>query len=144
MRMILERFCYSDMGTFGRLKVDGFECYTVEQPWRNNEPFKSCVPEGPYLVKRTSTPAHSNTFVLINEDLDVYEHKQGKGRYAILIHVGNNIHDVVGCIAPGDKLGYLDQLWAVYNSKNTYQELDRRLTETNDLIITHYEARYGI
>lgn len=144
MKMILERFCYSDMGTFGRLTVNNFECFTVEQPWNNNEPFKSCVPEGPYLVKRTSTPNHAKTFILINEDLDVYEFKQGKGRYAILIHIGNTIDDVVGCIAPGKRLGYLNQKWAVFDSRDAYRELDMKLGETDELVITHYKVKYGL
>ena len=44
----LERFAYTPMGTFGRLKVGDFEFFTVERPWVDNEPFKSCVLEGEY------------------------------------------------------------------------------------------------
>jgi len=138
MNMILERFCYSEMGTFGKLRMNGFECFTVEQPWRNNEPFKSCIPEGPYLVKRTSTPKHPNTFILVNEDLGVFEYKQGHGRYAILIHIGNTTNDIVGCIAPGERLGVLGGLWSVFDSRNAYQRLDHKLGDRTELLITQY------
>lgn len=40
---------------------------------------------------------------ITNLDLDVYEDRpvQAQGRWGILIHIGNYIRDIVGCIAVG-------------------------------------------
>jgi hypothetical protein len=49
-------------------------------------------------------------FALINRDLGVHEYAHecegGKGRFAILIHRGNWMSDLAGCIAPGKGIGY--------------------------------------
>ena len=50
-KVLLERFAYSPMGTFGVLTVDDFECYTVERPWLDNKPRESCIPEGVYRLE---------------------------------------------------------------------------------------------
>ena len=135
----LERFCYSEAGTFGKLTIGNWHCFTVERPWADNKPFLSCIPEGQYILKKTSTPSHKNTFVLTSTLLNVREFEQPTGRYAILIHKGNTIEDVVGCIAPGDKLGYVNGKWAVLNSKNTMKEVRERIVDNyNDFNITQY------
>ena len=131
----LERFCYSEMGTFGIMYTDSFQCYTVEQPWRNNKPFKSCIPEGIYSVRRAATPNHPRTFILSNDALDVHEVNQGKGRYAILLHTGNTMDDIVGCIAPGDRLGCLGGIWSVMDSRSAYKRLDNRIGENESFTL---------
>lgn len=137
MEMTLTRFCYSERGTFGTLVgPDGTNCYTVERPWVHEEgyiggkPFESCIPEGRYMVSRTSRPSHKRTFSLVNELLGVYDRKQSAfTRYGILIHVGNTYLDVVGCISPGMILGTLysksdeDTHWAVLNSRAAFNNL---------------------
>jgi hypothetical protein len=109
--VILERFAYSPHGTFGRLRVGEFTCYTVERPWQNNEPRESCIPEGKYPMmlgryNRGGYPA--------------YEVLGVPGRSLIKIHIGNTIDDVVGCIAPGTRLGYLRGKWAVTSSRAAF------------------------
>lgn len=109
MRTItLERFAYTPMGTFGKLTMPEFSCYTVERPWLDNKPFVSCIPEGEYDIflsryNRGGYPAY--------EVMDV------PNRTLIKIHVANTMDDVLGCIGPGLALGYIDQKWAVTSSK---------------------------
>ena len=129
----LERFAYTPMGTFGRLAVDALSCFTVERPWEHNEPFESCIPEGEYTLKRSSY--HRGGY-------DTYEAVEVPGRSLIKVHVGNTMLDVLGCIAVGSALGFLNDLWAVKQSKLTFE----RFMETMDsvpeatLIVSHYDT----
>lgn len=141
----LERFAYTPEGTFGKLTINNWHCFTVERPWDDNKAFLSCIPEGQYVLKKTVTPKHGNTFVLISTLLDVHEHEQETGRYAILIHTGNTMDDVVGCIAPGKSLGWVKSKngttprWAVTHSGDTMKEIRERIVDNfNDFEITQY------
>ena len=44
----LVRHAYLPVGTFGRLWLPGFDCWTVERPWKNNRRNVSCFPIGTY------------------------------------------------------------------------------------------------
>lgn len=155
MDIILERFAYTNLGTFGRLWMPGRpEFYTVERPWvgllnnivyRAGAPFKSCVPEGEYQFVPRVRPDRGNTYTLINEDLGVYEFKHDDmTRYGILMHVGNSMRDVVGCIAPGDEFApcvWLDPpIPGVLNSSSSMAAIANRLgrTDSHRLFIRQY------
>lgn len=110
MNLILERYCYGyalpiRRPTEGRLFVGDHLLWTVEDPWNDNKPFDSCVPDGVYDLVPHHSPKHPDTWALVNPDLDIYrlpdDRPNGKGRFAILIHAGNWETDVEGCIAPG-------------------------------------------
>ena len=77
--------------TLGVLLVGKLRLYTVERPWKDNVQFKSCIPVGTYKVKLITRPSGKLAFELQNV----------MGRTHILIHPGNDVQDVVGCIAPG-------------------------------------------
>lgn len=109
----LERFCYSDMGTFGKLRYKNFECYTVERPWENNTPYVSCVPPGIYPIK----PSRFN-----KGNYPCWELEQVPNRTLIKIHRANTYHDVQGCIGLGEKLGCLGDTWAILYSRKTHDE----------------------
>lgn len=109
-QLVLERYCYSDTVTEGKLYLNDDEYIrTLERPWRDGAPggvpFKSCVPDGEYELLPYVRPNGDQVFALWNADLSVYltEADRGdrQGRYLILIHSGNYVTDVVGCIAPG-------------------------------------------
>lgn len=103
--LILTRF-YLPKCTLGVMTGDdGLDIKIMERPWKQNKPFESCVPEGTYTVIRDERPSHKYTFCLINEDLDVYRYPSSGKRDSILIHVGNKVEDVVGCLAPGVMFG---------------------------------------
>ena len=129
--VLLERFAYSPVGTFGKIIIPEFECYTVERPWLDNKPRVSCIPEGEYPLvlgefNRGGYPAY--------EVMDVPD------RSLIKIHIGNTIDDVVGCIAPGKSLGYLEKKWAVSSSKKAFTEFMAVMSGTQEtkIVIRQY------
>ncbi len=108
--LVLQRYCYSETETEGRLWLNDDEyVYTLERPWIDGMPggmsFESCVPDGQYELIQHRRPNGDNVLALRNPDLAVYyskdERPHNEGRYLILIHSGNYVDDVVGCIAPG-------------------------------------------
>ena len=109
----LERFGYTPMGTFGRMRYKGYECYTVERPWENNAPYVSCVPTGIYPLKLGK---------FYGGGYPCYELEQVPNRTLIKIHRGNTMLDVKGCIVLGTKLGVIEKLWAVLNSRKAHDE----------------------
>jgi hypothetical protein len=116
--VLLERFAYTPVGTFGKFIFEEFQCYTVERPWLDNKPRESCIPEGVYPLKlgmynRGGYPAY--------EVMDV------PNRSLIKIHIGNTMDDIVGCIAPGKSLGFLERKWGVSSSKKAFQEFMRAM-----------------
>ena len=136
--MILERFCYSPLGTFGRMFAPEFMVWTVERPWANNAPRESCIPEGVYpLVSRKFNRGGYMTW----EVTDV------PNRSLILVHKANTMNDLLGCIAPGKRLGALadrdDAIpldWGVLDSAGAFDEFMRAMERERDpkvLIITH-------
>lgn len=111
MLIELKRFAYLTDCTRGVLKIGTNLFQTVERPWvsfpdaHGGTPFESCIPDGEYRLRSYTRPSGKKAFILSNELLGVYEQDedrpQQKGRYLILIHPGNTVDDVVGCIAPG-------------------------------------------
>tara|TARA_A100001391_G_C4964752_1_gene250966 strand:- start:238 stop:660 length:423 start_codon:yes stop_codon:yes gene_type:complete len=90
--LTLTRFALFDDRTLGRLTYGNEVFYTVEKPWKDNEPFVSCIPAGSYTITKGDSPRFGpNTWQV----MDV------PGRTHILFHVGNTADDVVGCIAVG-------------------------------------------
>lgn len=89
------------------LRVGTTEFHAIERPWihtpehRGGKSFESCVPGGRYQLVPHDSHRFGKTWALVNPELDVHHQDTGKGRYAILIHVGNRPSDVVGCIAIG-------------------------------------------
>lgn len=127
---VIERFCTDPVaGTFGRLLLnDVRHAFSIEQPWRNNEPFRSCVPAGIYdlvpFLSKTKYP--HETYALVNEELGVYLNDQcdGVSRYACLLHSANLAAELQGCIGFGSgrsRFGVkaIPADWAVTSSKNT-------------------------
>ena len=109
----LQRFCYSEMGTFGEMLIGGVTLYTVERPWLNNQVNVSCIPEGVYQC----IPRHYN-----RGGYDAVEVCDVPNRTHILAHVANTIRDVAGCIGIGFGLGFHDslKLWMVTDSQKAF------------------------
>ena len=76
-----------------------FEFKTVELPWKDNQRRVSCIPAGTY----TAIKHHSPKFGPCLWIQDV------PGRSEILIHPANFWHDLLGCIAPGEKHMHIDK-----------------------------------
>lgn len=88
---------------------------TLELPWRDNEPFRSCIPAGIYDV----SPRTSERFKRHFQFNDVQTHP----RYAILIHAGNRAKDTEGCILVGDSYFMLSNEPAVRSSRRALNDL---------------------
>lgn len=111
MNVVLKRFAYLDDCTRGVLHVGNHTFQTIERPWVENPegmgglPFESCIPDGEYRLRAYTRPSGKKAFILSNADHGVFEQEEdmggATGRYLILMHVGNTIVDIVGCIAPG-------------------------------------------
>ena len=140
--MILERFAYLRKATIGWLYIGELRLATIERPWIPSRagiggtPRESCIPDGIYTVRPHTSKKFPNTYALINESLGVdYQQRpagQSWGRTAILIHIGNTVDDVVGCIAVGldHGFGYIN----VTNSRLAMGKLREHLGRTNSLI----------
>lgn len=138
MNLILSRFHGDSERTLGNLTVGDVTFATVERPWiespnhRGGLNRKSCVPKGIYTLRPHHSANFPNTYALVNPDLDVFyqpgDIPKGKsGRTAILIHVGNFVRNVIGCIAIGKEHGTLGGEPAVLRSVLAMRELDQIL-----------------
>lgn len=112
--MKIERFCYSHEGTFGKIQIGGKTFYTCEPPWKDNEPYHSCIPEGNYGLKRDRHGEYKFFSVTNVPDRDGIE-----------FHIGNTLLDTEGCVLVGKGLGYYKGHWAVVNSKAAMREFSR-------------------
>jgi hypothetical protein len=91
MELVLLR-TYHAHGTNGKLySNEAFQCYTIELPWKDNQPKVSCIPEGRYRLKKRYSPRFQHHILI--------EHVAG--RSLILIHPANDAQkELRGCIAP--------------------------------------------
>jgi hypothetical protein len=88
-------------------------CNTLELPWIENRRYNSCIPEGVYRITKYSGTNFHDSFWL--HDVP--------NRHAIMIHVGNTIHDTQGCILPGLEITPR----GVLQSKNAMKVLNDQL-----------------
>lgn len=100
-------------------------CCTLELPWLDNEPQISCIPTGKYKVVRRWSVKFRDHFHI----LDV------PNRKFILIHSGNTVDDIRGCVLVGRTYGTLKGKRAVMNSRVTMERLLMDLPESFELEI---------
>ncbi len=133
----LERFAYTPMGTFGRLSVEGFECFSLEDPDNDNRAGESCIPCGTYDLALGRY--HRGNY-------DAYEVANVPDRSLIKIHAANTHHDLRGCIAPGERLGFLRESWAVLSSRSALAGFMEAMGESRDgiLQVTSYTPTQGV
>lgn len=116
-QVFLIRTGFSDQGTNGMMFTNGFFCYTLELPWRDNQRSISCIPPGEYTVIQRISPKYGK----------IYWVTEVPNRSYILIHSGNYAGNVSkgykthvnGCILLGQKMGTLSGQKAVLNSRVT-------------------------
>jgi len=106
---------YQDDVTLGRLKIEGFQCFTLELPWLDNKKNISCIHEGKFKYKTYNSPKHGKVLLILNVE----------GRTMIEIHAANYTRQILGCIAVGDSIKWLDNdtIPDVVNSKATLSKL---------------------
>lgn len=118
----LGRNLYSpQQGTFGWLKlpVVDWECAILEEIWKNNEPFVSCIPVGTYKLRRAT---HRIGTPDPNDDYPCWQLVDVPDRTAINMHILNTIKGTEGCIGMGDRHGVVERNWAVLNSRKTFTQ----------------------
>jgi hypothetical protein len=106
-RAILYRMDKSDQGVFGRIVAPKITLFTGELPDRGNQPNISCVHEGIFRVEYTFSPRFKRFMYLL---IGV------RGRSGVRKHSANLMGDTAlgykaqlnGCIALGEKLGWID------------------------------------
>lgn len=128
--LAIERFAYTPEGTFGRMTINGYTLYTVEQPWNGNLVGASCIPQGVY------------------ECVPSYYHRGGykavevtgvAGRSQIKIHKANWPHQLRGCIAPVSDFGCVSDMVGGSNSSRAFKMfMEEYGSERFTLRITQY------
>lgn len=131
MLLTLNRFCAApdNNGTFGTLTIEGVSgprWFTVERPWKNNEPEVSCIPTGLYRLRHGTFAAGGGYPDL--EFVDV------PGRKWIEIHRANKASQLKGCIAPGKGLNLSN--WMVTDSTKALNEILALIGDEKDLAIS--------
>ena len=112
--MILTRYHYGADCAMGKLDSKYFEetLYTLELGWNPDETRPggrndvSCVPDGTYQLITFKRPKNGMVVPqLLNAELGVFRFEDELpphgGRFLNLIHPGNTVDDIAGCIAPG-------------------------------------------
>lgn len=129
MKLTLVRSAYLKTCTLGTLYAGDLALATIERPWIPNPagpggmPRTSCIPDGDYTLNPHSSERFPNVWAVVNPSLGVWYQPadiprgQGFGRSAVLIHAGNRVSDVIGCIAVGLKHGNLEGEPAVISSQ---------------------------
>ena len=103
----------TDKATIGSLLVDGRVIgNTLEEPWRDNEPNISCIPEGFYPMVLEWSPSKGRLLWTIKDVPD---------RFYVRIHTGNTVDDTEGCPLPGSKVGSLHGKRAVLESRLAFK-----------------------
>lgn len=120
----LVRVDFGDQGVFGRLEAPGLSEYSGELPWRDNTPMLSCILEGKYLCTYTWSKHLRKC---------TYELHGVPGRAGIRLHSANLFGDtakgyvaqLLGCIALGEKIGYIDRQKALLVARPAVSRLER-------------------
>lgn len=132
--------------TLGDLSADGVTFATIERPWVPNpvgpggKRRESCVPPGVYQVRPHHSLNFPLTYALVNPKLGVYYQPgdvpkgQEWGRTAILMHIGNFVRNVIGCIAVGKEHGQLAGEPAVLRSVLAMRELNELLARRTHVL----------
>ena len=131
----LKSFCLyrlpsKDQGTFGVLVDEYPICVTLELPWKDNQHDKSCIPAGTYICNRVQSQHFG----------DVFQVENVAGRTEVLIHRGNTIGDIKGCIILGTSFGNISGVSAILQSGDAFKMFMDRLTGMNSFRLTIKDA----
>lgn len=129
----LRRWAHTPHGVFGTMTFGDFSCFTVERPWVNNQPRVSCIPDGMYSAIWHNSPRFGRTIAIVGGSVSLSPSPNHQ-RSAILIHQGNTMDELLGCIAVGDSLGMVNGRWAVLNSVRTLGRFHAAIPQTNSMI----------
>ena len=142
--VLLTREAYTQWGTFGRLYVRDFSCWTCERPWIENKKGISCIPIDVYPLKKAMH--YGGDGIGGNPDYPCYEVCDVPGRSLIHVHIGNYASDVQGCIV----LGGMPQWFAakrtigVPGSRATFERFMATMGDTERCLISIRNTQQGI
>lgn len=109
MDLNLKRTVFTKKSTIGPLTIaEGFDCFILECPWKENRPNFSCIPPGRYRVTLYLSPSRGYVVPLLHGVPD---------RTEIEMHIGNWPKDTRGCLLPGRTAGadYVGQSALAFN-----------------------------
>ena len=128
MELQLVRYCYGPDHVAGLLKFSDQSLWALECPWRENQVFSSCIPDGTYPLVAFESPEHPLCWVVTPVP----------GRTGVLIHVGNTVADTQGCIL----IGQFQEPGKVLNSRDALRQLNYTLNR-NEQHVLHIGAGMG-
>ncbi|MGM5482318.1 MAG: DUF5675 family protein [Nanobdellota archaeon] len=132
---LLYRYKTGDQGTSGFFITSwGFDCHTIELPWKDNQVNISCIPQGIYTVKKYNSPKYGKCFLV----------QEVPGRTYILFHYGNWAGDrskgyrsnSLGCILVGKRAAVIYGQRAVANSRVAMSEFMDSAKDTESFELT--------
>ena len=103
--LTLNRFYINNKVTIGRIKISNQAFCTIERGWKDNQVNVSCIPEGEYSIYPHKSPKFGDVYIIFGGTVG-YSVSDTVKRTHCLIHVGNSIEDVNGCIALGLHLSF--------------------------------------
>lgn len=125
--LITVKRTYHERGTHGVLTFpDGFQFYTLERPWLDNERRISCIPEGVYDLEMRYSPIVQRTSG--GEYANGYEVTGVEGRDLIMIHVGNYVRDTAGCLLVGSVKSFKDGDPVVWSSRQAFRKMMKKMS----------------
>jgi hypothetical protein len=92
-KIVVRRWYHPECIT-GRLYYKGWQCWTLELPWKDNQNRVSAIVPGEYEAFKRNSPSNGR----------VIELRDVPGRSHIQFHSGNFIRNVLGCILVGDSI----------------------------------------
>ncbi len=119
---------YHDDCTIGRLRFGEFQCWTLELPLLDNATNISCIyPNGGFIGRKHFSPNNGDCIAIDNV----------QGRTNIQMHSANFTRQILGCIAVGDGIKFLDSdsIPDVTNSVKTLGALLSVLPDTFKIVI---------
>lgn len=120
----IQRVSYRPEVTLGVLyDADSDLMYaTLEKPDLDNHPETSCIPLGNYICIPHNTDKWKNVWEITNVP----------NRTGILLHSGNTVNDISGCLLIGRSFGRLKGKSAVLSSQIAYEGFRKHIGVGNE------------
>lgn len=115
--LLLKRIDFRPDRTYGALiGPDGPFIFTLELPWRENEPQVSCFPRGSWECTRVISPRWGETF-----DIAV------PGRKLLRVHWGSTEDDTLGCLITATTFDPTKGINGAVDSRKAFNEFMRTM-----------------
>ncbi|MEW6750806.1 MAG: DUF5675 family protein [Candidatus Latescibacterota bacterium] len=100
MHLEVRRLGSSPQGTLSTVTLGGYSWHGLECPRCGNDPHTSCIPGGQYRLVRHASPRFGATWAFVGGTV-AQALAPWAARIACLIHAGNTVADVSGCLIVG-------------------------------------------